>query len=275
VRPTVANGYLTNSIRTAGTTSSNDYDSAFAFALGRIGAISQQFNYTAQGTALPLGTGDNRNYRYYQTELYVGDTWKVTPSLTLSYGVNYQYFSVPYEVNGLESVSPMSFNQYFSARLQQSASGATGNAAVPLINYVLGGKANNGPGLYSPEYHDFAPRLAFAFNPGFDTKTVFNGSIGLVYDRTVINAVQYQQDQHSYLFQQSVSTQNGSSTDPVGSLQTDPRLGTSSTPGGGYVAPGSPPSPQVPFTPFVSGGVPYGLQRGLQHRDRSRPQDAV
>jgi hypothetical protein len=143
--------------------------------------------------------------------------------------------------------------------VKQSASGASGNAAVPLITYVLGGKANNGPGLYNPEYHDFAPRVAFAYSPSFDRKTVFNGSVGIVYDRTVVNAVQYQQDQHSYLFQQSVNYPNGISTNPAASLKNDPRL---SQTGGNYTAPAPPPSPSRPFTPFVSGGVPGGLQNG-------------
>ena len=251
--------------RNAGSVAPNDWDSAFTAALGRVGAISEQYNYDASGKALPLGTGDNRNYRYYQYELYAGDIWKVTPALTVSYGVNWQYFSVPYETNGLESVAtlqgsntPVTFDQYFGARLQQSAAGKTGNTAVPLIQYVLGGKANNGPGLYNPEYHDVAPRLAFSYNPSWDRDTVFNGSVGLVYDRTVINAVQYQQDQHSYLFQQSFTVSNGISTDPTTSLIQDPRLGAHAT----YTAAPAPPSPKAPYLPFVNGNVPFGLQNG-------------
>ncbi len=253
----------------ANSTVANNWDTAFAAALGRVGTISQQFNYDASGKALPLATGDQRRYRYYQSEIYAGDTWKVTPSLTLSYGVNWQYFSVPYETKGLESVAqivpfsggatvPFTFDSYFATRVKQ-ANTLTPNA-VPLIQYVLGGKANHGPDLYAPEWHDFAPRFAFAFNPSWDRKTVLRGDIGMVYDRTVINAVQYQQDQHSYLFQQSV-TQAGSS------LKNDQRLGTNAT----YVAPGPPASPTRPFLPFVDDAdgnqwgtpnEPYGLANG-------------
>ena len=250
----------------ASSTVANEWDTAFAAALGRVGSISQQFNYDATGKALPLATGDQRHYRYYQSELYVGDAWKVTPSLTLSYGVNWQYFSVPYETNGLESVAqiagtnpvPFTFDKYFATRVQ--AANTPGPFAVPLIQYVLGGKANNGPDLYSPEWHDFAPRFAFALNPSWDRKSVLRGGIGLVYDRTIINAVQYQQDQHNYLFQQSV-TQNGDS------LATDQRLGPNAT----YVAPGPPPTAKPPFAPFVDDAAgsqwgtpnePYGLANG-------------
>jgi hypothetical protein len=245
-------------IRTAGTTASNTYDSAFAFALGRVGSISSGYNYDNTGKVLPQGTGDNRNYRYFQTQIYFGDTWKVNPNLTLSYGVNYQIFSVPYEVHGLESVEQFTFNQYFTDRVQQSASGKTGDGAVPLVAYALGGKANNGPPLYQPSYKDIAPRFAFAYSPSFDRKTVFNGGAGIVYDRTVINAVQYQQDQHSYLFQQSATTPYGTAGQPVQSLATDPRLGANNSIPSVVV----PAAPKAPYQPFVSGGVPFGLQNG-------------
>lgn len=244
-------------ILTPSSTAQVTYDSAFAAALGRIASITGNFNYDNQGNPLPQGTGDQREYKYYQTELYVGDSWKVTPHLTLTYGINYQIFSVPYEVHGLETVQNTSFDSYFSARIKQSAAGLTGNTAVPFISYVLGGKANNGPPLYNPDHKDFAPRVAFAYSPGFSPKTVFNGSAAIVYDRTIINAVQYQQDQYSYLFQQPLEENFGDSTSPSNSLKNDPRYGTNPA---SLITP--PATPKPPFTPYVDAGVPYGLQNG-------------
>ena len=131
---------------------------------------------------------------------------------------------------------------------------------MPLISYVLGGKASHGPNLYNPEHHLFAPRFAFAYNPSFDRKTVFNGSAGIVYDRTVISAVQAIQDSYSYLFQQTKSISEGVPGDPYQSLLTDPRLdaknGISTVP----IVP--PATPKPPYQPFVADGVPYGLQIG-------------
>lgn len=238
------------------------YDQAFAFVLGRIGNVQSDFNYNASGTALPQLTGDQRIYQNYQTQLYAGDTWKVTPSLTLSYGVNYQLFSVPYETRGLESTETMSFDKYVAARVAQSAAGQTGVAAVPLISYVLGGKANNGPPLYQPQHNLFAPRFAFAYNPGFDRTTVFNGSAGLVYDRTIINAIEQIQDAYSYLFQQTKSISEGITGDPRTSLKNDPRLTPTNTiPSTVPIT--APATPTPPYQPFVKNGVPYGLQNGL------------
>src|SRR5579872_4752601 len=182
-----------------------NYDQGFAFLLGRVGEILSDYNYNSQGAALPQLTGDQRIYRYFQTQLYAEDSWKVLPSLTITYGLTYQLFSVPYETRGLESTEPFTFNQYFQARVQQSDLSQTGPGAVPLIAYYLGGKGNgkSAPPLYAPEYRNLAPHLGFAWSPGFDKKTVFNGSLGIVYDRTVINAVQALQDTDSYLFQQT------------------------------------------------------------------------
>ena len=44
-----------------------NYDQAFTFLLGRIGQVISDYNYNAQGKALPQLTGDQRYYRYYQT----------------------------------------------------------------------------------------------------------------------------------------------------------------------------------------------------------------
>ncbi|MGB6722126.1 MAG: carboxypeptidase-like regulatory domain-containing protein [Terracidiphilus sp.] len=237
-----------------------DWDQAFTFMLARIGEISADFNYTAAGTALPQLTGDQRFYRYYQTQLYFQDTWKVMPSLTLTYGLTYQLFSVPYETRGLESTEPFSFDKYFNARVAQSAAGQTGPTAVPLIPYVLGGKANNGPPLYQPQHGLFAPHVGFAYNLGADKKTVINGSVGMVYDRTIINAVQFIQDEDSYLFQQSEPIPLGVSGDPYTSLKTGPRLDSNNNISTVAITP--PATPKPPYYPFVADGQPYGLQIG-------------
>jgi len=246
-------------IRTAGTISSRTYDSAFALALGRLGQITSTYAYTNSGQPTPQGTGSIRRYRYYELEGYFGDSWKVTPDLTLTYGLRYSWYSVPYEVDGKESVQNFSFNDYFDKRLQQSAAGISGNTAVPFISYSLGGTANHAPGYYGSNLNNFAPRIAFAYNPEFDKRTVISGGFGVVFDHTVVNAVQYQQDQYSYLFQATANLPFGTPGDPVASLRNDPRFTSITT------IPTAPAAPviTVPFTPFVdSTGTPFGLPNG-------------
>jgi hypothetical protein len=238
-----------------GVTAPNDYDNAFSFALGRIGSIGTNYNYNAAGVAYPQGTGHIRRYRYYQSELYAGDTWKVSKELTLTYGLRYQLYSVPYEVSGAESIGNQGFDSYFAARVAQSSAGKSGNSAVPFYVFNLGGKANNAAPIYNPSYKDFAPRFSFAYNPSFHPKLVINGGVGIVYDRTVINALNFLQDQTSYLFQNSANHNYGNSADPFNSLKNDPRIGTNFA----FSNPNVAPTITKPFTPFVSGGVPNGL----------------
>ncbi|MGA2167821.1 MAG: TonB-dependent receptor [Terracidiphilus sp.] len=239
------------------------YDQAFTFALGRFASSGATFNYGAKGNLLPQGTGSVARDRYYETEIYAGDTWKLTPDLAISYGIRWQNYTVPYDTQGIESVPTMNFNQVFGARLTQSASGTFGNTAVPFVSYVLGGKANNAPGYFNPVNHNFAPRLAFAYSPSYDKKTVFSGGAGIIYDHTVVNSVMYQLAQYSYLFQASANHPYGVSGDPVASLMNDPRFtGLNNPP----PPPTSPAAISAPYTPFVTGtgssAVPFGLING-------------
>jgi hypothetical protein len=254
-------------------TAQNDYNSLFPTALGTIGSISTNYDYTNTGAALPAGSGSPRAYRYFETELYAGDTFKLNPKLTLSYGVRYQLYSVPYEAHGDESIeytnteahNQATIESYVNARVQQASSPTP---VLPIYSVKLGGKVNNGDPLYQPSYKDFAPRVAFAFSPYADGKTVFNGSAGIVYDRTVINAINFLQDQISYLFS-NTQTNNIVAATPEATLAEAPRINAPAGATGAallnydhtYVP--APAAITSPYTPYIdAGGNPYGLAFG-------------
>jgi hypothetical protein len=236
----------------AGNSAEYDWDQVFGFMIGRIGEVSSVFNYNKAGQALKQLTGDQRFYRHYETQLYVQDSFKIIPSLTATYGFGYQYFTVPYETRGLETVQNTSFQQYLNARVAQSAEGNDDVDAVPLISYLLGGKGNGtgAPSLYQPEYKDLSPHVAFAWNPGFDKKLVINASGGVAYDRTVIAAIQLLQDNNSYLFQQPLPLPQGTGG-TYNAIKTGPRLDKSNDLSNvsGIVAP---PTPTAPYLPFAN-----------------------
>ena len=181
--------------------------------------------------------------------------------LTLTYGLRYQVYSVPYEVHGDESVSQLvglgqrqsTFNQYFNDRLEANATGNV-NAVLPYFEEILGGKANNGPSSYSPSYKDIAPRFAFAYTPSFAPKTVFNGSAAIVYDRSVINAINFLQDQLSFLFYNNNTNQLGGLNDPTQRLGANLSYNSSLNPVPTPITP--------PYIPYVSSGAGYGLAYG-------------
>jgi hypothetical protein len=173
---------------------------------------------------------------------------------------------VPFEANGFETVPNVGLDQLFSARVQNGANGISGPTAAPLLTYDLGGSANHAKGYYSPTWMNFGPRLGIAWNPGFkngllgsvfgDRKTTVRLGGSIVYDR-VAGTVSFVADQLSFLFQNSASQLFGQ-TDPVASLQTDPRFTTLTTPPVAVVAP----VVTRPITPFVdSTGFPFGVQQ--------------
>jgi hypothetical protein len=246
-------------------TGRSNWDTGLTFDLGRIASIDGTFNYNADGSTATMGGGANRKYRNYETELYFSDTWKMTQSLTLTYGVRYQLFTVPYEMNGIESIQvnadtgkPLGFDEYFfKDRVPQSQSDSSGPNVIPNLEYVLGGKGNKNTvaGYYKPSYRDFAPRVAFAWNPTSDRKSVFSGSAGIVFDHTVVNAIEYFQDHSSYLFQADNNEFFGSGNSP---LSSDPRF-TSIT---AIPTPPTAPTFSPSTIPYVDNGIPDGAAQG-------------
>ena len=264
-------GSLDSSVRPAsigsGTTRSGNYDSAFAFLLGRYANFDSQWNYNTSGTAFPLGTGKHRDYRYNELELYAQDTWKMRSDLTLTYGVRWHLYPAPYEKNGFQAAQDVDMRQLFDLRQRNNALGISGETAEPWLRYDLVGKGNGGRDLYETGLKNFAPRLSFSYNPSFkdgflgmlfgDRKTAIRGGGAMVYDRPG-GGITFIQDQVSYLFDNSKSTTYGGAATVAGALISDPR----------FTGIGSPPTVNVPpvitrpFTPFVDAGFPFGLQSG-------------
>jgi Carboxypeptidase regulatory-like domain len=261
--------------------SENLYDSAFAFILGNYGQVSSSFNNNKQLQPLPQGTGHVRHYRYYETELYLQDSWKARTDLTLTYGMRYQFNSVSYEVNGLEAGPNLDFSQAIDPRIANGQAGNTGCPGAscglvnPLLYYSLAGKANNAPSLYNPDWHDFQPRLAFAFNPSGvsgllgrllgDRKTVIRGGAAIVDDHTMVNALNFLQDQNTWILQNSSSVLYGEQPTAAADLATDPRFNGLSLPAGSVATPAPIVTPYAPYlssTPLENPayGDVYGLE---------------
>jgi hypothetical protein len=236
------------------------WNASFPFILGRFSNTVVNTNNTRNLQPLAPGSKFQLNSRFYETEAYVQDTWRARSDLTVNYGMRYQYYSVPYEMNGLEALSNQGFNQFFLPRVQAGQQGST--APFLPVSFYLSGKANNEPGYYQPDWHDFAPRLGVAYNPSFtdgflgkllgDRKTVIRAGAGIVYDHTITSALAFFQEQLSGIFQNSNGT-------PGNSLATDPRFTATNTLPPGVV---QPTPPTNPFTPYVVNGIGVGEASG-------------
>jgi hypothetical protein len=248
------------------TTARANYDSIFSFLLGRIGALTTNFVYDTSGNPQPPGTGRNRDYRYNEYEFYVQDNWRIRNDLTITAGLRWQYYSPPYEANGFQACNDVDFRPLYDLRVRNAARGISGETAEPFLRYDLCGKANNARGFYEPDLNNWAPRLSFAWNPSFkdgflgrilgDRRTVIRGGGSVTYDR-VGGAITFIQDQVSYLFDNTITTNFGS-TNPRTSLLNDPRFtGITSLP-----VSNTAPVITRPLTPFVIGTFPVGNESG-------------
>jgi len=159
--------------------------------LRNVGGQSGSFNFVRGETGLPgvvsgspiasflLEQVDSSHVTFYSTNdsnahsksysLFVGDTWRVTPKLTLSPGVHWEVDAPPFEANNHFS--------YFDPTL---ANPGAGNLLGAL---AFAGNGAGRSGRRIPEdiwYAGVAPRLGAAY--AVTAKTVVRSGYGLFYD---------------------------------------------------------------------------------------------
>lgn len=112
------------------------------------------FTTAKSSYGLPAGGlgSDNR------LEAYVGDAWKTTPNLTLTFGTKY---------------------------LHDTGRTDSGLGSLPVLNQWGAGYGNR---VRNPNL-DFAPQVGFAWDVGGSGKTVIRGGGGLFYENTLWNQV--------------------------------------------------------------------------------------
>ena len=171
--------------------SGNDLRDALASVIGRYSQYNANLVYDASGQLQSVGTPSQRAFATQEYEGYFQDSWRMRPNFTLNYGVRWSTSTPVYEKNGLQVVPNVNLTDYFNQRV------ASSNAGVPFtdpITFILGGKANNGPGYYEQDWNNWAPSVSFAWSPDFgdnlfgnvfgrDGKSVVRGGFRMTYDR--------------------------------------------------------------------------------------------
>lgn len=153
-----------------------------AFRVARVGVDSLPFlrpEYFAAASA-PSGTfmslsnqaETNINLRFYQFNFFGQDEWKIGPKFSLSFGIRYEYNSVPEE-------SGRKIERTFNDPLiDQTLSG---------LDKFIGGRTR----IFDSDRNNLAPRVSFAYSPeifGPRHTTVIRGGYGLYYDQ-ILGAV--------------------------------------------------------------------------------------
>ncbi len=182
--------YLASNYGGGTLSSGTNVTNAMGTLFGLLNQFGATYNFGIDGKAIPFGTPLTRAFKNNEYEFYVTDTYRIRPALTLTYGVRYSLFGVPYEMNGVQVTPVTSLSQYFADRAGGQALGVPSYAnSTASISYKLGGPVNNGLGYYPLDKNNFAPRLGLAWAPetGLAAKILGKGSVirggaGVVFD---------------------------------------------------------------------------------------------
>ncbi len=143
--------------------------------IGRFSQYSGNFTFDLDGSVLPTGTPTVRNFATEEYDFYGQDIWKPSRNLTLTLGLRYGVSRPVYEKNGFEVVPDTPLGDVFDRRVASAAAGRPDNE---IINFKLGGPANNAPGFYKTDWNNLQPSVAAAWSPRFEKgllKTLFGG----------------------------------------------------------------------------------------------------
>ncbi len=156
-------GLPTDAVTQVGAQTYNTQDEVLASTLaGAFSASSYNVDYGAGGV---VNTPD---YRTWEPSFFIQDNWKITPSLTVNYGIRYDVYTPFTEAHN--KISNFDFNSAVAATTQAGANAALQVAGVNGVSATAGIRT---------EYTDFAPRFGFSYSiwPG----TVLRGGYGISY----------------------------------------------------------------------------------------------
>ncbi len=127
------------------------------------------------------------SFKFWQWEIFGQDTWRVTPHLTLDYGLRYAYLGPTFTYGKFlqNYFDPSRYDPADAAVIQTSA-GLTQGSIIggnPFNGMVQEGTDGIPKGLAKHRYDNFQPRVGFAYDPFGDGKTAFRGGAGIFNER--------------------------------------------------------------------------------------------
>jgi trimeric autotransporter adhesin len=148
--------------------------------------------------------GADKYFRASWVDAYVTDDWRVSTRLTLNVGVRWDFQAPVTELHNrlVNLIAGPGF---------ATTTPVCGSAPVGGQSCTLAGQAGLPDALVRPNYHEFQPRIGFAWRPTAKGQTVVRGGYGLYYNTSVFQPLanrMSQQSPLSYSVTQSNSLSN-------------------------------------------------------------------
>ncbi len=165
------------------------YNGFYADILGMVAQNNIVATRTGSNLTLnPLGSPVASYSHVENYSVYFNDAWKISPHVTINYGLNYNIQMPPYELNGAQDTLvdqngvPITTAQFLQARQSAALLGQN-------YNPTLGFSPVGAVGLkypYATDYRQLAPRVSVAWNPSSSGDSWFSKLLGN--NATVIRA---------------------------------------------------------------------------------------
>lgn len=164
------------------------WNSLYAATTGMISRASQLLTRTSDFSPNSPGVPLLQDSIVHWYNFHFADSWRITSSFTLTYGLGWGYQSPPYETKGLQTLmiytatgKEVHIGDYLAQRVAAAEQGQMFNPEVGFAAIRSTGRKYP----YDPDYSNIEPRLSLAWNPSFS-----QGLLGSVFGnrKTVIRA---------------------------------------------------------------------------------------
>lgn len=232
----------------------NSYVIAYANLVGTVPSVTSVSNYkvvsASTGKLLPDGALIDRHFKATEFEWFIQDSWRVTPNLTVTYGIRQTILQTPWETHGQQVAPTIDTHAWFT---QRQTAALQGKIFEPNLQFSPSGAYYTKPGFWPKSKNNFAPRLAVAYSP--DEKTSIRAGVGIYYDHYGEGAVNIFDQNGSFGLSSSV-------TNPAGNYnsETSPRF-TGNLPPSGL-----PPSASVQTFPYTAPLNNFAITWGLDNK---------
>ena len=250
---------LDPSIPAVGSGFTNSYEIAYDTLVGTVPETTQTYNYQVtsptSGSLYPDGTFINRHFKANEFEYYLQDSWRVTPKVTLTFGMRHSLLQAPYEAKGQQIAPTVDTHEWF---VQRGQAAAQGNVFEDLLSFAPSGKANHRPGFWAKQKANIAPRLAAVYAP--NSKTTIRAGAGIYFDHFGEGIVNSFDQQGSFGLTSGV-------TNPAGeySIEDGPRFtGQHAIPALAGCS-GATPTVTYPFTPPTGPNCGFAITWGIDN----------